>query len=63
MKRKSKLKILIPIVLLVLAAAAGGYFWMTSGSHGEPVKVFAFQNLGMTEYWYLRVIRSPRVMY
>ena len=51
MKRKSKLKIIIPIVLVVVLAAAGGYFWFTSDSRGEPVKVFAFQNLGMTEYW------------
>ena len=51
MKRKPRLKLLIPIFLVVAAAAAGVYFWLTSGTHGEPVKVFAFQNLGMTEYW------------
>ena len=51
MKRKLRLKLLIPILLVVAAAAAGSYFWLTSGAHGEPVKVFAFQNLGMTEYW------------
>ena len=51
MKRKSKLKIIIPILLVVAAAAVGGYFWLTSGTRGEPVKVFSFQNMGMTEYW------------
>ena len=51
MKRKSKLKIIIPILLVVAAAAIGGYFWLTSGTRGEPVKVFSFQNMGMTEYW------------
>lgn len=51
MKRKSRLKIIIPILLAVAAAAVGCYFWLTSGTRGEPVKVFAFQNLGMTEYW------------
>ena len=51
MKRKSRLKILIPIALVVVAAAVGGYFWLSSGTRGEPVKVFSFQNIGMTEYW------------
>ena len=51
MKRKFRLKILIPIALVVLAAAVGGYFWLASGTRGEPVKVFSFQNIGMTEYW------------
>ena len=51
MKRKSRLKILIPIGLVVAAAAAGICFWLTADTHGEPVKVFSFQNIGMTEYW------------
>jgi len=51
LKRKSRLKILIPIVLVIAAAAVGGYFWLTSDTRGEPVKVFSFQNIGMTEYW------------
>ena len=51
MKRKSRLKIIIPILLVVVVAAVGSYFWLTSDTRGEPVKVFSFQNLGMTEYW------------
>ena len=52
MKRKSRLKrILIPVVILVLAAGIGAGIWLTSGNNGEPVKVFPFLSMGMTEYW------------
>lgn len=48
---KSKKKLLIGVISLAAAAAIGaGIFFGTRGS-GEPVKVFPFQYVGMTEYW------------
>ena len=52
MKRKFKLKkLLVAAVSLVLVGAivAGIYFY--SGTKAEPVNVYSFMNLGMTEYW------------
>ncbi len=52
MKRKSKLKkFFIALVCLILigATVAGIYFY--SGTNAEPVNVYSFQYLGMTEYW------------
>ena len=53
MKRKSKgRKILISAVCLVLVCAIGAGAWFFTGkSNAEPVNVFPFQYLGMTEYW------------
>ena len=53
MKRKSKgKKILITLICLVLVAATGaGIFFFTGKSGGEPVDVFPFMYVGMTEYW------------
>ena len=52
MKRKSKLKkFLIVLVCLLLAAAAGIGIYFYIGSNEEPVNVYSFQSLGMTEYW------------
>ena len=53
MKRKSKgKKILIAVICLVLVAAIGAGAWFAVGSKGgEPVNVFPFMYVGMTEYW------------
>ena len=53
MKRNSKgKKILITAVCLVLVAAIGAGAWLvTANKGGEPVNVFPFMYLGMTEYW------------
>ena len=48
---KNKKKLLIGGICLAAAAAIGaGIFFGTRGS-GEPVKVFPFNYVGMTEYW------------
>ena len=53
MKRKSRgKKILITLTCLVLVAAIGAGAWFAVGSKGgEPVSVFPFMYVGMTEYW------------
>ncbi len=53
MKRKSKgKKLLITLVSLVLVASIGAGIWFVAGKNGgEPVPVFPFMYLGMTEYW------------
>ena len=53
MKRKSKGKALV-ITLVCLVAAAGvgvGAWFLTRNNSTEPVKVFPFMQMGMTEYW------------
>ncbi len=49
MKRK-KTFLLLLLVLLLLAAIGAG-IWLNSRKNREPVKVFPFRYLGMTEYW------------
>ena len=52
MKRKSKLKkVLIASVALILVAAIIAGIWFYSRTSAEPVKVFSFNYIGMTEYW------------
>lgn len=53
MKRKSKgKKILITLVCLLLVASIGAGAWfVTAQKGGEPVNVFPFMYVGMTEYW------------
>ena len=53
MKRKRRAKkILITTVCLVLVAATGLGIWYFAGrTGGDPVPVFPFYYLGMTEYW------------
>ena len=45
-------KILIPVIciLLTLAIGAGCWFYF-SQKGGEPVNVYSFMNIGMTEFW------------
>ena len=53
MKRKSRgKKLFISAVCLVLVAALGLGIWYFAGSdRGDPVPVFPFMYMGMTEYW------------
>ena len=52
MKQKKWLKILIPVVAVVLIAAIGlGITQFAGSANAEPVNVYPFQYLGMTEYW------------
>lgn len=50
MKAKKKKIWILVIVLILLAAAAAGV-WFTTRSSKEPVPVFPFRYVGMTEYW------------
>ena len=43
-------KFLIPAAILLLAALGGG-IWFAVGSGSEPVNVYPFQYIGMTEFW------------
>ena len=53
MKRRSKWK--LPVILLtvvaLLAAAGGGGWYYYQNRTTEPVNVYPFQYIGMTEYW------------
>ena len=52
MGRKKIKRILIPIIAVVVAAAIGAGCWFYFSQKGsEPVNVYSFLNLGMTEYW------------
>ncbi len=48
---KPKKKGLLIAIALVLAAATGAGIWFGTRSSGEPVNVFPFRYIGMTEYW------------
>jgi len=50
MKNKKKILILLLVFLLAAAAAGVGVWYGTQGSR-EPVNVFPFRYIGMTEYW------------
>ena len=51
-KARKARKILLAITAVILVAAAGAaVWWFTVGKPKEPVKVFPFNYLGMTEYW------------
>ena len=51
MKIKTKKIVLIILTaVLVLAAGGAGWFWF-SQKNAEPVYVFPFEFVGMTEYW------------
>ena len=52
MKRKNTKKIVISVVAIVLVAAIGLGCWYWFGhSSSEPVNVYPFMYVGMTEYW------------
>lgn len=51
MKNKTKKIILIvTIIAVVLAAGGGAWYWLLQ-KNAEPVYVFPFEYVGMTEYW------------
>ena len=50
--KKTKKKVLIAVIALVLAAAIGGGVWAVAANrNSDPVFVYEFMYLGMTEYW------------
>jgi len=49
--KPKKKKLLIGVTAIVLAAAIGVGIWFGTRGSGEPVPVFPFRYLGMTEYW------------
>ena len=50
--KNTKKKVLIALVAVVLVAAIGVGIWAVSANAGsEPVNVYEFSYLGMTEYW------------
>lgn len=52
LKRKSKFKrILIPAICLILVASIGAGVYLYPKAPKEPVNVFPFHYIGMTEYW------------
>ena len=53
MKPKKKWKALVIALVIVALVAAGGFaaWHFTQNRNTEPVNVFPFQYLGMTEYW------------
>jgi len=50
MKAKKKVLIISAIVVLLVAAGCGVWYYLGHSS-SEPVYVYPFENLGMTEYW------------
>ena len=51
MKNKAKKIILIVVIVVVLIGAGGGAWYYFSQRNAEPVYVFPFEYVGMTEYW------------
>lgn len=52
MKKQNKKKIIITVTAVGLVVAIGlGVWFGVSRGRAEPVKVFAFNSVGMTEYW------------
>ena len=47
---KKKKKLWIPVTAATLAAALGAGIWFSTQS-SEPVNVYPFMNIGMTEFW------------
>ena len=52
MKKQNKKKTIITVTAVVLVVVIGlGVWFGVSRGRSEPVKVFAFNSVGMTEYW------------
>ena len=50
--KRAKKKLLIAVIAVVLVAAIGVSIWAVGANQsGEPVYVYPFNYLGMTEYW------------
>ena len=50
MAARKKKKLWIPVTAAALAAALGAGVWLSSRNR-EPVNVYPFMNIGMTEFW------------
>ena len=51
MKNKTKKILLIVLAVLLVLAAGGGVWYYLAQKNAEPVYVFPFELVGMTEYW------------
>ena len=51
MKNKTKKILLIVLAVLLVLAAGGGVWYYLAQKNAEPVYVFPFEFVGMTEYW------------
>ena len=51
MKHKTKKIIIFAVIAAVLLSAGGGAWYWFGHRNAEPVYVFSFENVGMTEYW------------
>ena len=49
--KSRKKKILWSVAAVILTAAAAAGIWFAAQSGGEPVNVYSFQHIGMTEFW------------
>lgn len=50
LSKKAK-RILLSVTALILVAAIGVGIWFGTRSSGDPVYVYSFDNVGMTEFW------------
>ena len=48
--KRKKIILLVLVILLLLLSGIAGWYWYAQ-EHAEPVYVFPFSNVGMTEYW------------
>ena len=48
---KKKGKKLLPVIAVILVAALGVGIWLGTRGGGEPVNVYPFMYIGMTEFW------------
>ena len=51
MKNQKRKKLLLSITAVVLVAALGAGVWLGTRGGGEPVNVYPFMYIGMTEFW------------
>ena len=51
MKAKKRKKLLLSVTAVALTAALGVGIWFGIRGSGEPVNVYPFQYIGMTEFW------------
>ena len=50
-QKKKRKKLLLSVTAVVAAAALGAGIWFGTRGSGEPVNVYPFQYIGMTEFW------------
>ncbi len=49
--KKKRKKLLLSVISVLLVAAVGVGIWLGIRGSGEPVNVYPFQYIGMTEFW------------